>query len=127
MLVIVRNTGEMPSPKLSLIERILLIKLWYRNEGSFKDVIEEFAVESPGSSAPNRTTIWRLVKRFEEFGTVADKPRSGRPKTSMTEENLQLVSQTFVENSNQSTKRFSLQLNIPRTSLRRMMKSLKKR
>ena len=116
---------EMPAPKFSLRERTLLVKLWYKFDGTFTDVIDEFAVQSPGSSVPNRTTIWRLVKRFEEFGTVADKPRSGRPKTSMTEENLQTLAQTFVENSNQSAKRVSLQLQIPRTSLRRLMKSLK--
>lgn len=119
-LFIVCNTAEMPTPKFSLVERILLIKLWYRNEGSFKDVIEEFAFESPSSAAPNLTTIWRLVKCFDEFGMVADKPHSSRPKTSMTEENLQLVSQMLVEKSNQSTKCVSLHLEIPCTSLRRI-------
>lgn len=75
--VTVPNFVKMSAPKFSLNERILLIKLWYKNEGSFKNVIDEFAVKSPGSSAPNRSTIWKLVKRFEEFGTVDDKLRSG--------------------------------------------------
>lgn len=114
----------MSAPKFSVRERILLVKLWYKLGGTFSDVIEEFAAKSPGSALPNRTTVWRLVKRFEEHGMVADKPRSGRPTTAMTEENFQLVSQTFVENSNQSAKRVSHQLDIPRRSLRRIMKNL---
>jgi len=46
------------------------------------------------------------------------------PSMSYPLRNIATLSQTFVENSNQSARRVSLQLEIPRTSLRRMMKSL---
>ncbi len=66
-----------------------------------------------------------MRKRFESAGTVVDLPRSGRPRTVSTEENLTEIAQTFVENPNQSPVKVSKQFVISRTSLRRLIKALK--
>ena len=64
------------------------------------------------------------MDKFETPGSARNAPKSGRPKTSMTEENETLVAMTFVSNPKKSTRRASQQLSIPRTSLRRIMDKL---
>ncbi|CAF4499633.1 unnamed protein product [Rotaria sp. Silwood2] len=66
----------------------------------------------------------RLAKTFDVTGSIEDEPRSGRPITVRTEENRQLVSQTFLLNPRTSQRRASDDLNISRTSLQRLMKDL---
>jgi hypothetical protein len=74
---------------------------------------------------PSRKTIYHIRDKFETLGSVCNAPKSGRPKTSMTEENEMLVAMTFVNSPKKSTRRASQQLSIPRTSLRRLMDKLK--
>ncbi len=63
-------------------------------------------------------------KKFDETGSVEDAPRSGRPTTVRTEDNSQLVSETFRLNPQSSQRRASRYFNISRTSLQRLMKDL---
>lgn len=40
-----------------------------------------------GQRAPiSRSTVSRVMRRFNETGSVQDRPRSGRPKTATTED-----------------------------------------
>lgn len=75
-------------------------------------------------SIPSHTTLWRMMKRFENTGCVVDRPISGRLQTAMNEENIETVALTFVENQNQSATKVANHLGIPRTSLRRIIKHL---
>ena len=43
-----------------------------------------------------RLTIYRLRNKFDITGYVSNAPKSGRPKTSTTEENKTLVAVTFI-------------------------------
>ena len=36
-------------------------------------------------------TVYDAIKRFEETGSNKDRPRSGRPATAVTDENIQLI------------------------------------
>ena len=64
---------------------------------NYSDVIELFAERFPNIAPPSRESIRKLNKRFEQTGMVAELPRSGRPKTVTTEENLNIVAQCFVQ------------------------------
>ena len=77
--------------------------------------------------ANNSATIYSIRDKFDTDGTVANKKKSGRNKTSSTEENEMLVALTFVNSPKKSTRRASLQLSIPRTSMMRLMRKLKLR
>ncbi|CAF3633529.1 unnamed protein product, partial [Rotaria sp. Silwood1] len=74
---------------------------------------------------PRRQTIYKITKKFDETGSVDDAPRSGRPTTAKTGEKIQLVSEAVVLNPQTSQRRASSELQILRTSLRRIMKYLK--
>jgi hypothetical protein len=73
---------------------------------------------------PIRQAIYKLAKKFDGTGSVEDSPRSGRPTTVRTEENIQLVSKAFAQNPKLSQRRASLELGISRTSLQRLMQDL---
>ncbi|CAF5087566.1 unnamed protein product, partial [Rotaria sp. Silwood1] len=57
-----------------------------------------------------RQAIHKLVKKFDDTGSVEDSPRSGRLTTVRIEENMQLVSKTFAQNPQMSQRRASLEL-----------------
>ena len=50
-----------------------------------------FRTEFPGNKIPSQQAIYQLAKKFDETGSIEDAPRSGRPTTINTEENLEVV------------------------------------
>ena len=71
--------------------------------------------------APSRLTIYRMRDKFETTCSVANAPKSGRPRTTLTQENEMKVALTFVNSPKKSMQRASRELGIPRTSLQRLM------
>jgi hypothetical protein len=65
-----------------------------------------------------------LVRKVEVTGSVEDEPRSGRPRSVSTDENRERIHVAFEKSLEISARRASLELNLARTSLRRMMKEL---
>ena len=85
-------------PRLTKEQRILLLKQWWISGGTTQTINEAFQHEFPDEKIPVRQTIYRLAKKFDQTGSVEDAPRSGRPKSVNTDENMQLVSQSFLLN-----------------------------
>ena len=44
-------------------------------------------VEAFNTTPPTRLTIYRIRDKFHAMGSVANAPKCGRPRTTMTEEN----------------------------------------
>ncbi|UYV74069.1 hypothetical protein LAZ67_11002027 [Cordylochernes scorpioides] len=76
------------------------------------------------SSAPSKSTIPRIIKKIETTGSVADLPRSGRPHFATCETNINIVRASLEASPQNSTRRLSQELKIPRTSIQRMLKDL---
>ncbi|KAK2941555.1 hypothetical protein BLNAU_23539 [Blattamonas nauphoetae] len=74
-----------------------------------------------GPDPPCTETIKNLIRRFEETGTVADLPRSGRPITVSTPENQDRVRDHFRLQPTRSVRQSTQDLMIPRTSLRKIV------
>ncbi|CAF4255107.1 unnamed protein product [Rotaria sordida] len=104
-------------------QRIFLVKQWWIS-GKTRVVNEAFQAEFPDTKIPTRQTIYQLAKKFDETGSVEDAPRSGRPRTVRTEENMERVSETFLLHPQTSKKRASIDLGISRRSLGRLMQDL---
>ena len=98
-----------------------MVEIWRSNS----KINEAFQHEFPNEEVPARQTIYRLAKKFDETGSVKDAPRSGRAKSINTEENMQLVSQSFLRNPQTSRRRAARELDISRSTLRRIMTALK--
>jgi transposase len=87
-------------------------------------VIETFIGKFPDVQPPRHETIYELNKRIEETGTVDDLPRSGRPKTALTDENLQIVAEALVFSPHKLIREASVEFDIT-SSWQRSLKKLK--
>ena len=65
---------------LSLEERIFLVKEVYSHGGKyFKEVQNIFKEKFGEERLPNRHCVVALMKKFEQTGSVQDRPRRGHP------------------------------------------------
>ncbi|GBM18907.1 hypothetical protein AVEN_137276-1 [Araneus ventricosus] len=67
---------------------------------------------------PDTKSINQWYEKFKETGSVTDLPRSGRPSVSET---IELVGQSFQRSPTKSTRQASCELQIPQTSLLRIL------
>jgi hypothetical protein len=56
-----------------------------------------FAEKFYDTPVPTQQAIYNLSQRFQRHGSVHDLPRSGRPRTSLTEEHLTTVAQALFQ------------------------------
>ena len=108
--------------RLSSSEKIEIVK-WYAIYQNASEVARQFQNHF-NRTPPTSKNILSLVQKFDETGSVADKPRSGRPRSVSTDNNRERVRAAFEENPGISARRASLELNLDRSSLRRMIKEL---
>lgn len=110
--------------KFTLQERIFFVTSYLRTNADYDTMFTEFQQQFPNSPLPNRTTVWKTYQKFLRTGSVADAPRSGRPVSVTTNENMETVALALVEQPNQSAVRLSGELQISDRSLRRMLKRM---
>lgn len=70
-----------------------------------------------------RSTVFNIIKRYKESGTAADRPRSGRPATAMTPENVNNLRCRIRRNPGKSMRKLAKELKINRESVRKMVRS----
>lgn len=107
--------------KLSFDERKFVLKTYWKYENA-QEVIRIWN-NTFDTDPPSRLTIYQLRDKFEESGTLADAPRSGRPSVN-NDDNRNLVAQSVVQSPKKSTRRRSLELDISRSTLQRILHSL---
>ncbi|GFR33191.1 DUF4817 domain-containing protein [Trichonephila clavata] len=84
-------------------KRIAIVEFWFASKAHCR-VTNAFQQKYPGETAPNASTITRLVQGFRDTESVADRKRSGRASIVKTkgadvETVLQRSSMKVVENS----------------------------
>jgi len=79
-------------------------------------------VQVYGDSAMNKTAVYKWVKCFSEGRVgVTDEESSGRPATSITEENIANVRQIVRENRRLTVRSIVEQVNIDRETVRKIL------
>ncbi|CAI9738112.1 XP_014784835.1PREDICTED: uncharacterized protein LOC106879674 [Octopus vulgaris] len=107
--------------KLTLQQRIFVIEKYYKY-GNARKVREEWINEYGDKiNPPHRDTIYHLRDRFHQNGTVADLPRSGRPRSVRTPKMTDSVVTAITQSPQTSAVRLSAELDISRSSLRRIL------
>ncbi|CAI9741198.1 KEOPS complex subunit TP53RK isoform X1 [Octopus vulgaris] len=96
---------------LSKEERIELELLSGREGWSYCKIAEEFNLRHSCRQPIYFTAIRKLIKKFKETGSVLDKPRSGRPKTS--DETKEAVEAKVSASPKKSLRRTSTVLGVP--------------
>jgi histone-lysine N-methyltransferase SETMAR len=73
-------------------------------------------------NAPSKTMVVKWVDRFREgWDTVEDMPRSGRPTTSSSTENMKRVREALDEDRRMTVRELEEDLGIPRSSIHRII------
>lgn len=70
----------------------------------------------------NKSFVSRTIKRFRDTGSVNKRYGGGRKPTAVTPRNVQRVRKRLVRNPRRSAKKLATEIDISRTSLRRIMK-----
>ena len=79
-------------------------------------------VQVYGDNAMKKTVVYKWVKCFfEGRKTVTDEERTGRPATSITEENIAKVCQIMCENRRLTLRSIAEQVNIARETVRKVL------
>lgn len=106
-------------------QRTKIIEFYFGNQRSIILTQRAYRRFFHDRNGPSEATINRLIARFRQQGAVSDLPRTGRPKTACTEENVQRVQESVHENPTTSTRRRSTQLRLSRRSIQRILAKLK--
>ena len=73
--------------------------------------------------APDRNTILNTHTKFMETGSVLDRPRSGRPRSGRSDENVVIVRESFHRSQGKKSVRgAAVELNISTTSIHRILR-----
>ena len=90
--------------------------------GKSGNEIREILVQGYGDNAMKETAVCKWVKRFSEGReTVTGEERSGRPPTSVTEENLAKIRQIVRENRRLTVRSIAEQVNVDRETVRKIL------
>lgn len=106
-------------------ERAFILEHYFRHT-SYEKVRELFVETFPNRVVPNKSTIQRIVTRFQTAHTV-DSGYTGRKRTptTLTPEKKQEIEQRITAQPTLSTRRLGSQVNVSTRSVCRCLKSLK--
>lgn len=76
-------------PTYTTEEKVAMLQ-WHHMGNSLQQVCDLFSVKYPNRPIPNKTTILRLKNKFNETGTVYNKPKS-YPSRKISEYICELV------------------------------------
>ena len=98
------------------------IAAWMEVLQSVTTVQQRFRALYGPHYAPNLNTILNTHRKFMETGSVMDRPRSGRPQSGQSEENVAAVREAFDLSQGKSIRRASAEFNISATSIQRTLR-----
>lgn len=114
--------------RLSERERVSLLMMrgWDEARRSYIQVKNIFnATFRNGLNQISKSTVERTIRRFEETGSVKDRPRPGRPKDATNDEKTLDVLLTFTEDPHSSIRKASQQHDISTFSVHKILKKNK--
>ena len=106
---------------------ILMMRGWGNMVRSYRKVADMFNAEFRRPLQPRlaQKTVGKTVSRFMRYGTVKDRPKSGRPKEVTDHESSLNVALSFVENPRTSLRQVSVETGVSRSSVLRIMQLAK--
>lgn len=113
--------------RFTLQERINIVKKYYATNNAAE------AGRMASTHSPSRSTVLRLIKKFETTGSVKDEQRSGRPNLYKNEEFQATVLREIKDNTVTSTRRIACQLadrsdfHVSHTTVHKTLIELKKK
>ena len=113
--------------RLSERERISLLMMrgWGDQQRSYTNVVNLFNAtfrNGDGVTPLSKSTVSKTLRRFEETGSIKNRPVTGRPQAATNEEKSLDVLLSFVENPHESSRSVALQQDIDQKSVLKILK-----
>jgi transposase len=115
--------GNMPAPKNSKENRILLIELYAQN-GKYSRTAEVFAGIKTLDPIPTRSAVRRVVQRWRATGTVVDQPRKRQSPATSPQMRASVLAAVSL-NPIVSARSLANDAGISKSSVRKILKSEK--
>jgi transposase len=97
---------------LSVEECTFLVEHVFWCGGEYtQDVQQRFQAQFPGTKVPHRNTVWQLIQKYKETGSMCDATRSGRPSI-LTEKKVLDISDRTLQSPKQSIRKLSQQFGV---------------
>ena len=71
----------------------------------------------------NRTFVYRTIKRYNETGTVNDRPRNGCPKSATTKSTVKKVRERIRRNPRRSANQMAKEMEVSTGSMNSLLKN----
>lgn len=107
---------------LARAQRIALIEAYFECK-SYERCARIWRQKYPDDPIPSKDTLYQLVRRFRDTGSVDDRPRSGRPIV-VTTDMVSDVERRMLQSPQKSVRRLWQQLGASRGSTHKALKAL---
>ena len=107
--------------KVTIEQRIFCVKETYALN-NINQVCRDF--ENKFGTSVRWHTVKAIIDRFEEHGSVLDKPRTGRPVSATSDDNSSSVREALIQTPRNSLRRLSQELNLTRMSVQQIIRKL---
>ena len=96
----------------------------YRVYNSYTSLSRKYRTQFKTKKVPDHKTVKAIIDKFEKTGSIEDLPRSGRPKSSTTEDKIEEVRELIENNLSVSIRRVHLSTGISVESVHHIASTL---
>ena len=79
-------------------QRVIIVKMHHKHGENYTETTRKVRASFDRQSAPNRMTIVKLIKKFEETGSVIDQRSRMRVRFIRTMKNITVVNESVAHN-----------------------------
>jgi len=102
-------------------QRVIIVKTHYNHGESFAKTVRKVRGIFGRRNAPYQSTVKRMIKKFEETGSIMDSKLPIPHRTGWSLDSIAAVSESVAESAGTSLCLRSQQLGIPRSTVQRIL------
>jgi transposase len=102
-------------------QRVIIVKTHYKYGESYAETVSQVRGIFGQRNAQYQSTVQRMIKKFEETGSIMDSKLPVRHRTGRSLDNIAPVTESVAESPGTSIRHRSQQLDIPRSTTQRIL------
>jgi transposase len=102
-------------------QRVVIVKAHYKYGESYAETVRKVLGIFGRRNAPYQSTVQRMIKKFEETGSIMASKLPVRHRTGRSLDNIAAVSEIVAEIPGTSIRHRSQQLDVPRNTMQRIL------
>jgi len=102
-------------------KRVIIVKTHYKYGESYAETVRKIRGIFGRRNAAYQSTVQRMIKKFEETGSIMDSKLPVRHRARRSLDNIAAVSESVAESPGTSIRHCSQELDIPRSTMQRTL------